>query len=186
LPGTDGVEKMSKSLDNYIGLNDSPRDMYGKSLRIPDFLIYTYFELTTNVSNKELKEIQKQLADQSVNPRDLKRRLARTLVTMYHSEQDAERAEQEFDRIFVEKSTPEDIEVFSLRDHKGLGTILALITTAKLAGSRGEARRLIEQGGVSIDGQRVEDWNALIPSRDEFILKVGKRRFLKVIGTPTT
>jgi tyrosyl-tRNA synthetase len=186
LPGTDGVEKMSKSLDNYIGLNDSPRDMYGKSLRIPDFLIYTYFELTTNVSNKELKEIQKQLADQSVNPRDLKRRLARTLVTMYHSEQDAERAEQEFDRIFVEKSTPEDIEVFSLRDHEGLGTILALITTAKLAGSRGEARRLIEQGGVSIDGRRVEDWNAPIPSRGEFILKVGKRRFLKVIGTPTT
>lgn len=183
LPGTDGIEKMSKSLDNYIGLNDTPRDMFGKSLRIPDFLIYTYYELTTNISNKDLREIQKQLADRKVNPRDLKRRLARTLVSMYHSEEEAAKAEEEFDKIFVEKSAPDDMDVFSVKERNGIETIVSLMTEAKLASSRGEARRLIEQGGVSIDGEKVSDPNARIPDKAEFVLKVGKRRFLKVIGS---
>jgi tyrosyl-tRNA synthetase len=177
LAGTDGVEKMSKSLDNYIGVNDSPKDIYGKTLSIPDKLIYQYFELATDVSKKELLEIKKSLDNPKTNPRDMKRALARTFVQMYHSQEAATAAEEEFDRIFVEKSIPDDIEEFTVSTPM---TITALMAEAKLAVSKGEARRLIDQGGVSIDGERVSDPNILLPDKSEFILKVGKRRFLKV------
>ncbi len=177
LAGTDGIEKMSKSLDNYIGFNDSPKDIYGKTLSIPDKLICQYFELATDVSKKELLEIKKSLDNPKTNPRDIKRTLARTFVQMYHSQEAATAAEEEFDRIFVEKSIPDDIEEFTISTPM---TITALMAEAKLAASKGEARRLVDQGGVSIDGERVTDPNAFLPDKSEFILKVGKRRFLKV------
>ena len=177
LAGTDGIEKMSKSLDNYIGVNDTPKDIYGKTLSIPDKLIYQYFELATDVPKKELLEIKKSLDSSNTNPRDIKRTLARTFVRMYHSQEAATAAEEEFDRIFVEKSIPDDIEEFMVNAPM---TITALMTEAKLAVSKSEARRLIEQGGVSIDGERVSDPNVLLPDKSECILKVGKRRFLKI------
>ena len=177
LAGTDGVEKMSKSLDNYIGFNDSPKDIYGKTLSIPDKLIYQYFELATDVSKKELLEIKKSLDNPKINPRDMKRTLARTFVQMYHSQEAATSAEEEFDRIFVEKSIPNDIDEFTISAPM---TITALMAEAKLTTSKGEARRLVDQGSVSIDGERISDPNALVPEKSEFVLKVGKRRFLKV------
>ncbi|HOV99776.1 MAG TPA: tyrosine--tRNA ligase [Bacteroidota bacterium] len=180
LIGTDGVEKMSKSLDNYIGLTDSPNEMYGKVLSIPDSLIYTYFELATDVPARRLQEIRETLEKGSINPRDIKRELARTLVTMYHSEQAAKEAESEFDRIFVEKNAPTDIEVIELPRDNSQTTIVTLLTQTKLASSKSEARRLIEQGGVSIDGERIENINSALPAKDEFVLKVGKRRFVKI------
>ncbi|MBI2620505.1 MAG: tyrosine--tRNA ligase [Ignavibacteriales bacterium] len=180
LPGTDGIEKMSKSLDNYIGLNESPKEMYGKTLRIPDTLIYPYFELASNVSNKELGEIRKLLNNTLTNPRDIKRRLARTLVEMYHHAEAAAKAEEEFDTIFIDKNVPDEIEEFTLKAGNGLHTVVALLTRTRLASSNSDARRLIEQGGVSIDGEKVTDLNAPVPRKKEFILKVGKRRFLKV------
>jgi len=181
LLGTDGVEKMSKSFDNYIGISESPREMYGKTLRIPDTLIYTYFELASDVSNKELAHIKRQLADRSVNPRDLKRKLARTLVTMYHSPDAAKSAEEEFDRIFIEKEVPDQIEEFRFNPRNGDASLVTLLALTQLASSKTEARRLIGQGGVSIDNERVTDLNATVPDKKEFILKVGKRRFLKII-----
>lgn len=181
LPGTDGVEKMSKSLDNYIGINEPPREIYGKSMRIPDPLIYAYFELTTDVSNKDLKEIKKQLESKDANPRDLKRRLARSLVTLYHNSETAQKAEEEFDRIFVAKTLPDEVEEFKLKPGNGVSSIALLLTATHLATSKSEARRLVEQGGVSIDGERISDVNAPIPRKKEFVLKVGKRRFLKVL-----
>ncbi|MEK6754635.1 MAG: tyrosine--tRNA ligase, partial [Bacteroidota bacterium] len=181
LAGTDGIEKMSKSFDNYIGISDPPREIYGKTLRIPDRLISSYFELTSDISSEELAVIKRQLTDPTVNPRDLKRKLARTLVTMYHSPDAAKSAEEEFDRIFVEKETPDQIEEFHLSLPNGDTSIIALLVRTQMASSRSEARRLIEQGGVSIDGERVEDANAPIPDKQVFILKVGKRRFLKII-----
>jgi tyrosyl-tRNA synthetase len=177
LIGTDGVEKMSKSLDNYISVNDSPKDIYGKTLSIPDKLIYQYFELATDVSKQELVHIKKSLDDTKTNPRDIKRTLARTLVRIYHSSEAATSAEEEFDRIFIKKSIPDEIEEFTI---SGAMTITALMTEAKLAASKGEARRLIDQGGVSIDGERVSDPNSLLSNNKEFILKIGKRKFLKV------
>jgi len=181
LAGTDGVEKMSKSYDNYIGINESATEIYGKTLRIPDNLIYAYFELASDVPNSALAGIKKQLEDSSVNPRDVKRRLARTFVTMYHSAAAAQEAEAQFDKIFIDKETPENIEEYVLREGEREMSLVDLMMTTKMASSKSDARRLIEQGGVSIDGDRVGDLNTPVPTVKQFILKVGKRKFLKVL-----
>ena len=178
LVGTDGVEKMSKSYNNYIGIDDSPKDMFGKTLSIPDELIYTYFELATDISKHELAEIKNYLEDENKNPRDLKRKLARTFVKMYHSEQEAVNAEEEFDRIFVKKGLPDEIETFSPAE-KEL-PILELIVQVGFASSNSEARRLVMQGGVSIDNEKVSDTKTIIKFDHDMILKVGKRNFIKL------
>jgi tyrosyl-tRNA synthetase len=180
LLGTDGVEKMSKSLDNYIGINESPKQIYGKTLSIPDRLILDYFVLTTNTEPDELVKMKNQLDDPSTNPRDLKRRLARAIVTLYHDEDAARAAEEEFDRIFVKKDLPDEVQEYSIRlDNSGI-SIIRLLTETKLVASNGEARRMIEQGGVTVDGQRVSDYTADVQITESVIVKVGKRRFLKV------
>ena len=179
LVGTDGVEKMSKSYNNYIGISEAPNEMFGKTLSIPDELIYTYFELATNVSNKELSEIKNQLDGRKVNPRDLKRHLARVLIRMYHNQQAAEEAEKEFDKIFIQKEVPDDIPEIKLDNGTEI-SILDLIVKVKFAPSKGEARRLVAQGGVSIDGERINDINAQITIDKTKVLKVGKRKFIKI------
>jgi len=180
LVGTDGVEKMSKSYDNYIGINDSPKDIYGRTLSIPDNLIYTYFELATDVSNEELNKIKEDLSNQQVNPRDIKRALARKLVEIYHSKQAAIDAEDEFDNIFVKKGLPDEIPEFQFEDGINEIDILDLIVKVGFAPSKGEARRLVTQGGVTINGEKISDFKAVINLENEFILKVGKRNFIKI------
>ncbi|MGE5351863.1 MAG: tyrosine--tRNA ligase [Acidobacteriota bacterium] len=178
LVGTDGVEKMSKSYGNYIGISEPAKDIFGKTLSIPDNLIYTYYELATNVPNTELKDLEKFLETPGNNPRDAKRRLAKTLVAMYYDDEAAEGAEKEFDRIFVDKGLPDEIEEhkFSVSE---MG-ILDLILEVKFAPSKQEARRLVLQGGVTIDGERVDDISSVISLDKEKILKVGKRKFIKI------
>lgn len=180
LPGTDGVEKMSKSLDNYIGINESPKEIYGKTLSIPDTLIYDYFVLATDAGLADLKEIRALLDNASTNPRDVKRRLARTLVAMYHSQEAAQSAEEEFDRIFVRKDLPDEIPEAVIQTENGSVGIIKLLTDTKLVTSNSEARRMIEQGGVSVDGKRIESERATIEIQNSVIVKVGKRKFLKV------
>lgn len=180
LVGIDGVEKMSKSLDNYIGITDEPSQIYGRTLSIPDNLIYTYFELATNVSDQRLMEIKLALSDEKTNPRDLKRELARTLVEMYHNKESAINAEKEFDNIFINKGLPDEIEEFAIGDIKELN-ILELIVLVNFAPSKGEARRLVIQGGVSIDGEKISDIQKIIHLQKGMILKVGKRKFIKLI-----
>jgi tyrosyl-tRNA synthetase len=180
LVGTDGIEKMSKSLDNYIGITDEPSQIFGRTLSIPDNLIYTYFELATNVSNSKLAEIKDLLKSENVNPRDLKRELARTLVTMYHSAEAAESAQKEFDNIFINKGLPDEIEEFSIGNNKEIN-ILDLIVLVNFAPSKGEARRLVQQGGVSIDNEKISDLQQVISVKPGMILKVGKRKFIKFI-----
>ncbi len=175
--GTDGVEKMSKSYDNYIGISDSPNEMYGRTLSIPDDIIYIYYELATDTSKKELTEIKQQLDDPNVNPRDIKRRLARTFIAMYHNEEEAIKAEKDFDKVFIKKEVPDDIPEIKLND-KEL-PILDLILKVKFAPSKGEAKRLVTQGGVSINGEKVSDINSFIQIENGMILKVGKRKFIK-------
>ena len=179
LVGTDGVEKMSKSYNNYIGISDTPGEMFGKTLSIPDELIYTYFELATDIPNQELSEIKNQLDGQKVNPRDLKRRLAKVLIRMYHTQEASEEAEKEFDKIFIQKEVPDDIPEIKLNENTGIG-ILDLIIKVNFASSKGEARRLVTQGGVSIDGEKVSDINAEITLEKPKVLKVGKRKFIKI------
>lgn len=180
LVGTDGVEKMSKSYDNYIGISDEPSQIFGKTLSIPDNLIYNYFELATNVSNQKLGEVKTQLENGSVNPRDLKRELARTIVTMYHNQEAAETAQQEFDNIFINKGLPDEIEEFIVGNNKEIN-ILDLIVLVNFAPSKGEARRLVQQGGVSIDGDKISDVQQVVSVKSGMVLKVGKRKFIKLI-----
>ncbi len=181
LVGTDGVEKMSKSYNNYIGITDTPKDIYGKTLSIPDNLIYTYFELTTDISNEELINIKKSLENPEVNPRDLKRQLARKLVEMYHSKEDAFNAEREFDEIFVKKGLPDEIPDFVVPKELNKIDILELLLLTKTAPSKGEARRLVMQGGVSLNGNKITDVKSIIEINSGDVLKVGKRNFIKLI-----
>jgi len=177
--GTDGVEKMSKSYDNYIGISEDPKDIYGKTLSIPDSLIYTYFELATTIPSDELSKIKKQLDDPDVNPRDIKRKLARTLVSLYYGVSEAKFAEEEFDRVFIKKEVPDEINEFRINEKK-IG-ILDLIIKVNFASSRGEAKRLVTQGGVTIDGIKTNKIDSEIILKDGIILKVGKRRFVKLV-----
>jgi tyrosyl-tRNA synthetase len=179
LVGTDGIEKMSKSYDNYIGISDPPEQIFGRTMSIPDTLIYTYFELATNVSNEKLKEIKAALEDGKTNPRDLKRELARTLVAMYYDEAAAIKAQDEFDKIFIKKEIPDEIEEFNIEENKEIN-ILDLLLLVNFAPSKGEAKRLVQQGGVSIDGEKVSDVHQNIKIKSGMILKVGKRKFLKL------
>lgn len=179
LVGTDGKEKMSKSLGNYIGINEPPEEIYGKTMSIPDFLIYPYFELATDVDSSELAEIKRSLEDPEVNPMDLKRRLARRLVAMYHGEEAARRAEEAFDRVFRRREVPDEVPEYVLNQDRIW--IVRLLTSSGLASSNSEARRLIAQGGVYIDGRRVTDPNLEVEFKGGEVVKVGKRRFLRVV-----
>lgn len=181
LTGTDGVEKMSKSLNNYIGITEPAREIYGKTLSIPDELIFPYYLLTTDVSSQRIEEIKKILADKKSNPRDVKRELARTLVRMYHSEEAARRAEDEFDRVFIKKDIPDNIQEITLEKSNEGFHIVDLMIQSSLVSSKSEARRLIQQGGVKIDSEKIGDSNSLIDKKDAFILQVGKRKFIKIV-----
>lgn len=179
--GTDGVEKMSKSYNNYIGISEKPNEIYGKTLSIPDTLIFNYFELATDVCREKLAEVKSKLVDKNFNPRDLKRELARNLVTIYHSAEAAIQAEEEFDRIFIKKDLPDEIEEFSIDTGMTGINIIDLLSLVKLVSSKGEARRLVAQGGVSIDGEKIMEISTSVIVSSPVVLKVGKRRFIRLI-----
>ena len=180
LVGTDGKQRMSKSLGNYIGVAEPPKEIFGKIMSIPDELIYSYFEFLTDVPGEELSDIKEDLQNEKVNPMDLKKKLGRQLVAMYHDKVDAESAQKEFERIFSGKELPDEVPVFNLKYDKEKIWIVKLLTITGLAESSGVARRLIEQGGVYVDEKRIDDTNLEIPVQGEKVLKVGKRKFLKI------
>ena len=178
MEGTDGVEKMSKSYDNHIGITDSPDEMYGKTLSIPDNMIEKYFLLAANANEKKMDEVKKSLSDTQVNPRDIKRELARTIVKIYHSENLAKKAEETFDKIFIKKDIPEDIPEVKLDEDTLIVDVLVLY---ELVTSKSEARRLIDQGAVKINDRKCIDRDQIIKKDESLVIKVGKRRFLKII-----
>ncbi len=183
LEGTDGERKMSKSLGNYIGVNDAADDMYGKIMSIPDELIIRYFRLLTVAPEEEIRSIRDRMVDGRLNPRDAKARLARSLVKAYHGEEKAGAAEQSFTRVFARGGLPEDLDevcVGDLADSKGSIWLVRLLTSVGFASSNSEARRLIQQGAVSIDGDRIDDATANVRVNDGAVLKVGKRRFARL------
>jgi tyrosyl-tRNA synthetase len=178
LEGLDGKQRMSKSIGNYIGIDEDPVQMYGKTMSIPDELIYRYFELVTDVTQDELQSIKQQLQDSTVNPRDLKMQLAFTLVRMYHGVQEAERAAQEFKKVFVKKDIPDEMpEIVVDRAEMRIDELLVATRTAQ---SKSEARRLITGGGVSVDGEKITDPFSVIKLKSGQILKVGKRKFVRI------
>ncbi len=182
LPGVDGVQRMAKSTGNYIGIDEPPSEIFGKIMSIPDDLIYIYFELLTDLSLKELREIKKELDEEKMNPMILKKRLGIEIVSLYHSKKDATKAQEEFEKVFSKRELPEEITVFKLAYDEPKIWIVKLLTMTKLCSSSGQARRLIRQGGVYLDDKRVEDENLEISVRGEKLLKVGKRKFLRIVS----
>ena len=179
LEGTDGVEKMSKSYGNDIGISDSANDMYGKTLSIPDNIMASWFTLAVDAEDSYVDEISKKLDSNSINPMELKRELARKIVAIYYDENKAIEAENHFNQVTVSKGIPDEIEEFKLTEDELLVNIIA---DSGLLKSRSEARRMIKQSAVKIDGKTVSDIQYKVSSSSSFILKVGKRKFLKVIS----
>jgi tyrosyl-tRNA synthetase len=179
LEGTDGKIKMGKTTNNYIGVSDSPKEMYGKVMSIPDELIIRYFELATDISLNDIAKYKKALS-KGENPRNLKMTLAKAIVSIYHSKDLAQDAEQEFINIFSNKGLPDNI------DQKGLAensiNVVELLTKTGLTLSKNEARRLIEGGGVKIDGVKIADISLIINLEKEKLVQAGKRKFLKVVS----
>jgi len=182
LEGTDGVQKMSKSLGNYIGINEPPGEMFGKIMSISDELMWRYYELLTDLSVDEIAGIRRSAESGERNPRDVKVELAKRIITDFHSTADAQAAEDEFNRVFKRKEVPDEIEERSVRATDW--GLRALLVETGLATSNAEAKRLIEQGGVSIDGHPIATANHVEPLKPGMtaIIKVGKRRFLRVRG----
>ncbi len=182
LVGLDGKQKMSKSLDNYIGITEDPNSMFGKIMSIPDEMIFYYFKLLANLENSELKKIESDLKDSKINPRDLKVKLAKEIIAIYYDKKSAERAEEEFNKIFRDKQKPSEIKEWKLEI--GNWKLADLLTEIKLASSKNDARRLVQQGGVRIDDVVRDDWEKIIKIKNGMIVQVGKRRFVKLVISP--
>lgn len=181
LEGLDGINKMSKSLGNYIGIDEAPREMYGKTMSLPDEMMLRYFELVTAVPLEELRAIETGLKNGSLHPRDVKMRLAREIVTQYHDSEQAKAAEEEFKRMFQQKDLPDEIPEFrATEDMLDEVWLPKLIVAAGSANSTSEARRLIVQGGVKVDGIKIDDPNLNINPSAGMIIQVGKRKFFKI------
>jgi tyrosyl-tRNA synthetase len=182
LVGTDGVQKMSKSLGNYIGINEPPSEMFGKVMSISDDLMWRYYELLTDIDPVELLQLPVKVLEGHLNPRDAKVRLAKLIITDFHSAEEANKAEEHFYRVFQQRQTPEQVEeqviIF------GTLKIVQLLLKTNLVTSTAEARRLIQQGGVRINGEKCErvDAEIKIQKDQSILLQVGKRRFLKIRG----
>lgn len=182
IEGTDGVKKMSKSLGNYIGISEAPNDMYGKTMSIPDELIIRYFELVTDEHPDSIEAMKSDIEQDKVNPRDLKMKLAKEVVKLYHGEEKALEAEQYFKSVFQKKNIPDDIaemEVSIEECEEGLFFIPKIVTGLKLSPSTSEARRLLKQGGIKLNGEKVENDKIALETGD--IIQVGKRKFAKII-----
>ena len=177
LEGTDGIEKMSKSYGNDIGLTDTPEDMYGKSMSISDEMIEKYFILAADANTKTVSKVKKQLSDSSQNPRDIKRELARAIVQLYHGQNAAKEAEQYFDRVIVNKDAPDEMDQVELSIDTQL---IEVVANEGLTSSKGEARRLIKQGAIRVDNEKITDESHILLKGKEVVIKVGKRRFIQI------
>jgi len=177
LIGTDGKEKMSKSLGNYIAINDTPADMYGKVMSIPDELIVPYYELVTDITPEGLEVVKKELAE-GKNPRDVKARMAYLIVEEYHSAEAAEEAQAEFDNMFSKGEKPS--EIAEAKISKRELRVDDLLVETKLTPSKSEAKRLIEQGGVEVADEKITDPYKIVTLKDGDVVQVGKRKFVKV------
>ena len=177
LEGTDGVEKMSKTYGNEIGLLDPPEDKYGKIMSISDDMIVKYFRLAADADDQKVEAIKYLLSDSKINPRDVKRELGRAIVKLYHGADEAQAAEQHFDKVIVQKDIPDEMDEVELESDQ---LLVDIVTNAGLTKSKGEARRLIKQNAVKLDGAVCKDINQKLHAGKESVIKVGKRRFLKV------
>jgi len=180
LEGLDGVNKMSKSLNNYIGIDEDPNEMFGKVMSISDDLMWKYYELLTDTTVDEINVLKFKCESGEENPRDLKVNLAKSIIRDFHSEQAADDAEEEFNRRFVKKEVPDEIEERAIA--AGSYKLVDLLTETNLAASKGEAKRLITQGGVKVNGEKEIDTNFVVDLNGEILLQVGKLKFLRIVS----
>jgi tyrosyl-tRNA synthetase len=184
IEGLDGVQKMSKSLGNYIGIDEPPGEMYGKTMSIPDDLMIRYYTLLTAMPLDEVQEIEEGIKQGTTHPRDAKMRLAREIVGFYHGADAAKEAEEQFKRVFQKRDLPEDMDEFHVPEDEledGMIWLPKLLQMSGMCPSTSEARRLVKQGAVKIDGEKVSDVNQKIEPKPEMVIRVGKRRFTKLV-----
>jgi tyrosyl-tRNA synthetase len=179
LEGTDGIKKMSKTYGNYIGISEPPKEIFGKLMSISDKLMLRYLELLTDISSTELRKMKKDLKSGRLHPKEAKKNLAKKIVETYYNKKEAEKATKEFEEVFKEKKLPHRIPKVKVSKRKIW--IVKLLTISKMAKSSSEARRLIQQGAVTLDGERIVDPEKELTIREGTILKVGKRRFAKIV-----
>jgi len=171
-------KKMGKTEGNMVNLNEKPGQMFGQIMAWPDGLIIPGLELCTYIPIEEIKQIDKDIKEDKLNPRDAKAKLAKEIISIYYSKKEAEKAEKEFNKVFKEKGKPTDIPVCKLVNKEY--DILDLLIETKLVSSKGEAKRLIEQDGVKIDNQKITDWQKEITIKDNMVIQVGKRKFIQI------
>ncbi|KHC90510.1 tyrosyl-tRNA ligase [Thermotoga sp. Mc24] len=182
IEGTDGKLKMSKSYGNYIAFNDPPEEMYGKLMSIPDELIIKYMHLLTNIPEEVIEEYEKKMKEKTINPRDVKMVLAYEITRFFHGEENAKKAQEQFVKVFQKKEIPDEMPVVEISQDKNIVDLLVEIGAAS---SKSEAKRLVSQGGVYIDGERIEDIKFTVEPDGERVLKVGKRKFYRISGGET-
>ncbi len=180
LEGLDGVHKMSKSLGNYIGINEPPDEMFGKVMSINDELMLKYYELLSHISVDELKELKEGIKEGKINPRDAKEALAVEIVTRYHGSETAEKARENFIRLFRKKEVPEEVETIEIKNEEGGIWLPKLLKERGIIKSTSEAIRLIKQGGIKINNETITDSDIKLHS-GEYLIKIGKRRFVKLV-----
>ena len=180
LEGLDGVQKMSKSLGNYIGISEAPAEMYGKAMSIPDELMMRYFMLVTDMSIEEQEQLAKDLESGTAHPRDVKMKLAHTIVRLYHGEEAANFGQEEFVRVFQKHAMPTDIPEYKVAITDEPVFVPQLLSDAGLTASNGEARRSIKAGAFKIDGEKCNEEHIVL--KDGMVLQVGKRKFIKIVS----
>jgi tyrosyl-tRNA synthetase len=178
LRGIDGEKRMGKSLGNYIGINENPKEMFGKIMSIPDHLIIEYFELLTDISPKEIEEYKLKM-EEGENPMKYKLRLAKEIVTRYHSKEAADKEEEDFIKVFSKKEIPEEVETFFVDSDEI--NLIDFLKEKNIISSKSEGRRIFEQGGIYVNNERFSDSSFKVKIDKEVIIKVGKRKFIKVI-----
>ncbi len=176
LVGTDGIKKMGKSENNFIAIFDSPKEKFGKIMSIPDSLIIDYFEMCTDYDDADLKKVKQRL-QKGENPKHLKIELAKTIVTFYHNQEEANQQEEEFNNVFAKKGLPTDIPVIKIVNTKL--PLIDLLAEHKLVKSKAEARRLIDGGGIKVDQNKIQDYNYSLNFKNEHLIQIGKRIFVK-------
>jgi tyrosyl-tRNA synthetase len=180
LVGTDGVEKMSKSLGNYIAICDEPEQIYGKTMSIPDTLIFDYFRLATDIDPRELGEVRRQLEQPDVNPMSLKKRLAWKIVEIYHSREAADDAQAGFNRQFSKREVPADVPDLLIDSNEATIWLPRVVAASGVVDSNSAAMRLIQQGGIKINGETITDKDHKVALDERVIIKIGKKHYFKV------
>lgn len=182
LEGLDGVNKMSKSLDNYIGITESANDIFGKTMSVSDDLMFRYYELLSDLAKTEIEELKQGLEQGTLHPKEIKQKLARELTQRFHSADAALQAQQNFDNVFAKKDIPDDIAEYAIQADEAVW-LPKLLVESGLVSSTSDGRRMIKQNAVSLDGEKVTDTDFSVEPQGSVIIKVGKRRFSKIVFT---